>query len=190
VVLAGGRSSRFGSDKLASMYRGLPLLDHAVTRLAEACGRVVVAVAPGAEAPSFPPGLPVTIAYDADAYEGPLAGLVTALPHVPTEWLMVAAGDMPDLAPGVLLEMLRVAEEAQVDAVALLDGDRIRPLPCVLRVDPVRRNAPALLHDGERRFRAILDSLRVAVIDEATWTALDPNRGSLRDVDTPGDMPG
>ena len=30
IVLAGGRSTRFGSDKLAAIHRGIPLLHHAV----------------------------------------------------------------------------------------------------------------------------------------------------------------
>lgn len=189
-MLAGGRSSRFGADKLAATYRDRPLLDHAVTRVAEACGRVVLAIAPDAEAPALPPGLPVTIVRDATTFEGPLAAFATALPAVDAGWALVAAGDMPDLSPTVLLEMLRVAGEAPVDAVALADGDRSRPLPCVVRSDTARDRVPGLLHAGERRFRALLDSLRVAVIDETTWTALDPERGTLRDVDAPGDLLG
>jgi len=47
-----------------------------------------------------------------------------------------------------------------------------------------------LLHAGRRRLRDMLDSLRTAVIDEATWTALDPQRRTLHDVDEPGDLPG
>jgi molybdenum cofactor guanylyltransferase len=190
VVLAGGRSSRFGSDKLAAPYRGQPLVQHAVTRVAEACGRVVLVLAPGAPAPDLPPGLPSTVAHDAEAFEGPLAGLAGALPHVATPWALVVAGDMPDLSPPVLLEMLRVAEEAPVDAVALADDDRPRPLPCVVRTETARRVIPALLHDGERRLRALLDACRVAVIDEPTWTTLDPSRGTLRDVDVPTDLEG
>ena len=30
--------------------------------------------------------------------------------------------------------------------------------------------------------------MRVAVIDETTWMALDPQRRTLRDVDTRGDL--
>jgi hypothetical protein len=84
--------------------------------------------------------------------------------------------------------MLRVAGEAPVDAVALQDGDRFRPLPNVVRVAPARDAAHALLHAGERSLRSLLEALRTAVIDEATWTALDPRRGTLHDVDMPGDV--
>jgi molybdopterin-guanine dinucleotide biosynthesis protein A len=95
---------------------------------------------------------------------------------------------MPDLRSSVLLEMLRVAGEAGADAVALQDGDRLRPLPTVLRVVPAREAAHTLLHAGERRLRALLDALRTAAIDEATWVDLDPERATLRDVDEPGDL--
>jgi hypothetical protein len=30
--------------------------------------------------------------------------------------------------------------------------------------------------------------MRTAVIDEATWTALDPSRSTLHDVDEPSDL--
>ncbi len=95
---------------------------------------------------------------------------------------------MPDLSTAVLLEMLRVAGEARVDAVALADADRFRPLPCLVRVAPARDAASALLEAGERSLRSLLQALRTAVIDEPTWTALDPSRGTLNDVDEPEDL--
>ena len=105
-----------------------------------------------------------------------------------TDLVLVAGGDMPTLVTSVLVEMLNVAAEASVDAVALADGDHFRPLPIVLRTGPARDAAHILLHDGERRLRALLDALRVAVIDEPTWLALDPERATLRDIDEPGDL--
>ena len=188
MVLAGGRSTRFGADKLAADLHGVPLLQHAVGRLAEVCDEVVVVLAPGAAAPALATDLPVRFAYDAREGEGPLAGLAAGLAAVTTDRSLAVAGDMPELAPAVLTEMLRVAREAPVDAVALADRGRVSPLPCVVSVEVARANAHALLGSGERSLRALIDSLRVAVIDEPTWVRLDPARGSLRDVDVPGDL--
>lgn len=42
AVLAGGRSSRFGSDKAMALYRGKPLLSHARDALLAHCSNVVV----------------------------------------------------------------------------------------------------------------------------------------------------
>jgi molybdenum cofactor guanylyltransferase len=160
-----------------------------VLRLAEICTEVVVVVAPGRPAPAFPPGASTRIEVDAAEGEGPLAGLASGLAAVATELAVVAGGDMPELSTGVLLEMLRVAGEAPVDGVVLSDGGRRPPLPCVLRVTPAGDRAHGLLHAGERRLGALIDALRVAVVDEPTWTALDPGRRTLFDVDEPGDLP-
>ncbi len=187
-MLAGGRSTRFGGDKLAAIYRGIPLLHHAVLRLGEVCAEVVVVIAPDAPEPTMPVGANARFVRDDREADGPLAGLLSGLVGASAELALVAGGDMPDLSTAVLLEMLRVAGEASVDAVALEDGDRFRPLPSLVRVAPARDAAHALLHEDERSLRSLLHALRVAVIDEPTWTALDPNRGTLHDVDEPGDL--
>ncbi|HVD71175.1 MAG TPA: molybdenum cofactor guanylyltransferase [Actinomycetota bacterium] len=187
VVLAGGRATRFGADKLAADYRGQPLVHHAVHRLAEVCDDVIVVLAPGALGDGLPPG--VRTVNDTTESEGPLAGLHTGLlAAVGSDLVVVAGGDMPDLQPPVLREMLRVLEEAQVDAVALAQDERARPLPCALRTWPAADLTHALLHAGRRRLRDLLDASRLAVIDEATWTALDPDRRTVFDVDEPTDL--
>ena len=188
VVLAGGRSTRFGSNKLEASYAGRPLLHHAIHRLAELCDEVVVVLPPGVDGATLPPG--VTVANDPTEGEGPLAGLHTGLlAAVRSDEVVVAGGDMPTLQLAVLREMRRVLEEAGVDAVVLDDGDGPRPLPCVLRTWPAADMAHTLLHAGRRRLRDLLDGLRTAVVDVDTWTVLDPERATLFDVDEPGDLP-
>ncbi|CAN5698435.1 molybdenum cofactor guanylyltransferase [soil metagenome] len=188
-MLAGGRSTRFGADdKLQATYAGMPLSHHAVLRAAEVTGDVVVVLSPGAREPSMPPGTPVRYARDATQDEGPLAGAVAGLGIVDRELALLTGGDMPGIATPVVLEMLRVAGETDVDAVALQDGEGFRPLPVVVRVVRARDAGPALLHDGARSLRGWLRPMRVAVIDEATWTALDPGRETLRDIDEPADL--
>jgi molybdopterin-guanine dinucleotide biosynthesis protein A len=168
----------------------MPLLHHAVLRLAEVCGDVVVVVPPDAADPSLPVGAPARVARDATEGEGPLAGVYAGLLAVATEVALVAGGDMPDLQTPVLLEMLRVADEARVDGVALQDGDHARPLPCVVVAERAVDVAHTLLHSGRRSLRDLLDALHVAVIDEPTWHALDPSRRTLFDVDEPSDLSG
>ena len=187
IVLAGGRATRFGSNKLQASYRGIPLVHHAALRLAELCDDVVVVLAPGVDGVGLPPGARAT--NDATEGEGPLAGLHTGLMQAGgADAVLVVGGDMPDLQLAVAREMLRVLGDASVDAVVLADGDRPRPLPCVLRTPQAADVVHSLLHAGRRRLRDVIDGLRTAVIDEATWTALDPQRRSVFDVDEPGDL--
>lgn len=189
-MLAGGASKRFGRDKLAEPFRGSPLLHHALRRVGEVCEEVVVVLAQAADEPTMPDGMSVRIVRDPTDAEGPLSGLHEGLLAVRTDLALVAGGDMPDLQPTVLHELVRVANEPTVDAVALQDGDRSRPLPCVVRAEPAVNAAHTLLHAGRRALRDLLAALRVAVIDEVTWVALDPERRTLFDVDEPGDLLG
>ena len=187
-MLAGGRSRRFGSDKLSATHRGIPLLHHAILRLGEVCSEVVVVIAPDAPEPPVPVGATARFVRDAREGDGPLAGLSRGLDEVAGDVAVAAGGDMPDLSTAVLREMLGVIDDASIDAVALQDGDRFRPLPCLVRVAPARDAARALLEAGERSLRSLLSALHLAVIDEPTWTALDPGRRTLFDVDEPDDL--
>lgn len=188
VVLAGGRSSRFGRDKLAEGYRGIPLLYHAVVRLSEVCHEVIVVLAPDEDEPLMPSGTHVRFAHDEIGGEGPLAGVVAGLSAAVTQWVVLAGGDMPDLQPAVLGEMLRAAHETGAVAIALADGGEARPLPCVLTPRPAAEAARELLGTGGRRLKDLLAAVPLVVVDEPTWTELDPGKRTLFDVDEPADL--
>jgi molybdopterin-guanine dinucleotide biosynthesis protein A len=161
-----------------------------VLRIGVLCREVVVVLAPDGPEPPLPPDVAVRFARDARPGEGPLAGVSAGLHAARTHVALVVAGDMPELVTPVLAEMLRVAAEASADAVALLDGERVRPVPCVLRVEAAAPVADALLGSGRRRLRDLIDALHVVTIEERTWCALDPGRRTLLDVDEPGDLGG
>jgi molybdenum cofactor guanylyltransferase len=188
IVLAGGRSQRFGRDKLVEEYQGRPLLHHPVSRLLEVCDRVIVVLAPDAPEPMMPAGALVEFARDAIEDEGPLRGLAAGLEVANAGWVVLVGGDMPDLQPSVLLEMLRAGLETGAVAVSLSDGGRERPLPCVLRSAPAGEAVDVLIQAGRRSLRELLAAVTTVVIDEPTWTALDPERRTLIDVDEPGDL--
>ena len=188
IVLAGGRSERFGRDKLSESYRGEPLLRHAVVRLLDVCDRVIVVVSHGADAPSVASDARVVIARDEEEDRGPLAGLAAGLARVETEWALVAGGDMPELVPEVLTELLRCARETGAVAVALADAGDARPLPCALEVARALTTAERLLASDQLRLRDLLAEVRTVAIDEPSWTAFDPERRTLFDVDEPSDL--
>jgi molybdopterin-guanine dinucleotide biosynthesis protein A len=188
IVLAGGRSSRFGRDKLAEPIEGRPMLERAIDAVGKVATDVVVAASPDG-APTIPSG--VTVVRDRRAFEGPLAGLATGLaafdPDV--DHVIVVGGDMPTLVPAVLMRLLGLVGRA--DAVILEDDAGPRPLPLAARRSIVQPAADRLLANGERRLRALLAELdAVVAIHPAIWRADDPTGETLRDVDVPGDLPG
>ena len=186
IVLAGGRSSRFGRDKLKEPLDGEPLLHHAITPLVGLCRSVVVVLAPAASEPTLPWAAQVRFVHDDVVDEGPLRGAATGLRADDDDWGVLVGGDMPSVPPAVL-ELLLDAAQGH-DGAALEDGGTIRPLPCVLRTAPARARSEELLARGERRLRALVEALAVALVAEDRWTALDPDRRTLIDVDEPADL--
>lgn len=188
IVLGGGRSSRFGRDKLAEPIDGLPLLHYAIAAVRALTDEIVVVVAPG-QAPSLPEG--VRLVHDASAFEGPLAGLSTGLEAMDPaiDRVVVVAGDMPSLEPMVLSRLLD-ALGATADAAVLEVDDRPVPLPIAVRRTVASAAARRLLDRGERRLRALPVDLRTEVIPEAIWRLDDPDRATLRDIDTEADLYG
>jgi molybdopterin-guanine dinucleotide biosynthesis protein A len=161
-----------------------------VLRLAEVCGKVVVVAGPGGPKPDLPPGPLLRLARDPVEGQGPLAGLAAGLAEVGTELALAAAGDMPDLSVHVLVAMVAQARESGAEATALEQGGTLRPLPAVLRAEPARRAAQALLDQGERSLMGLLTTLRATSLDERTWRALDPEGRTFRDIDRPEDLSG
>ena len=80
VVLAGGRSVRFGGEKAAALLAGKPLLLWAAQRLQRNCAVVAINARPGSEAQDIAAaaGLPVLHDLAGDA-AGPLAGVRVGL---------------------------------------------------------------------------------------------------------------
>jgi molybdopterin-guanine dinucleotide biosynthesis protein A len=195
IILAGGRSSRFGRDKLAELIDGKPLLWHAIDAVRPLVEEILVVAAPGAE-PLVPTG--VRVVRDRIAFEGPLSGLLAGLLEARAPAVLVAGGDMPSMVEGVLtmllaeLDMQPVTsvrgDRDRVDAVVLEFEGRGRPLPMVLRREPALITTASLLDAGGRRLRAVADALDGRVIESSTWQALDPEGLTLHDIDEPSDL--
>jgi molybdenum cofactor guanylyltransferase len=185
IVLAGGRSSRFGRDKLVEPIDGRPLLLHAIDAVRAVASEVLVIAAPEAT-PDVPSD--VVVVHDPTPFEGPLAGLAGGLRSARQPVCLVVGGDSPSLVAGVLELLVNGLDDASVDAVGLDDGGRVRPLPTAIRRDPGLAAALRLLENGERRLRLVFDVLPTRTIPEPEWRRIDPAGATLRDIDTPEDL--
>jgi molybdopterin-guanine dinucleotide biosynthesis protein A len=185
IVLAGGRSSRFGRDKLAEPFAGRTLLDHAIAAVGPLARETIVVGRPN-ETPHLPDG--TIVVHDPSAFEGPLVGLLTGLRGATQPVGLVVGGDMPTIVLSVLEALIARLDDPTVDAVVLEDAGRDRPLPTAVRILPATSAAERLVAAGERRLGALFEALATAVIDEPTWRALDPDGKTLRDIDMPADL--
>lgn len=193
IVLAGGSSNRFGSDKLVARYDGVPLLDRAVAAVAAVpgCSEIVVVLAPGDDRDLPSASIPVRRALDEAAYGGPLIGLLAGLEIAREPVIVLVGGDMPTLSPDVLAALVRAltATEGTADTAVLVQRGVTRPLPAAFRNGAATQAARRLIGDGERSLVALVRDLATRELAEGEWRGLDPSGATLRDIDRPGDLP-
>ena len=177
VVLAGGESRRFGSDKALAQFRGEALLGRSLRTLREAgFAQVVVAAKDTAKYASLAP--PEDLLRDVRPFQTPLAGLEAGLRASRHALVFACAADMPFAADGPLIDALTAAIEGY-DAAVPHAGGSLQPLCALWRRDPCLGVAEELLA-GPRAVgpRAILPLVRAARLD---WAEIHP----FLDADTP-----
>ena len=169
VVLAGGQSARFGSDKALAELAGHTLLARAVDQLSGWCEFVVVAGRETAPAPTLPDW--------PHAGMGPLGGIAAALHHAADQGyaavlsIGVDAPDLPDnlltllapapayLAAQPVVGLWPVSAQAAIEAILEGTGQHsMRALTAAigaravrLPIDPANINTPADLITAEQR---------------------------------------
>ena len=129
AVLAGGHSSRMGTDKAGLMLAGETLLSRTVRLCYAVTGEtplVVGRVAPGTNAVSLP---------DRDAGQGPVGGLLTALLHANGRSIVALPCDLPALSAESLLWLL--AQPVGERGVVTRNAEQWEPLFAVYTVNAV-----------------------------------------------------
>lgn len=189
IVLAGGRSSRFGRDKLAAEIDGTTLLERAMTAVAAVASEVIVVTAPDDDRALPATAVPGRRVVDPEAFGGPLVGLRTGLEVAREPIVVVVAGDMPTIVPDVLAVLVRaLVASPGVALTALTSRGALVPLPAAARTGAASDAVARLIGDGERRLRSVFEWLPTRLVVEAAWRPLDPEGRTLRDVDVPADL--
>lgn len=179
LLLAGGRSRRFGADKACVEVEGRAMIGRVYEALAPLCVEVLVSVADASTA--YPLSGPARSVVDRAPDAGPLAGLDAGLAASATPWLLAIACDLPFLTTAAL-RLLVMARSEEVDAVVAVAPDgRMQPL-CACYHRRVQPTVADQLAAGDRAMHALLDRLTVPTVQLSAE--------ALRNVNTPRDLAG
>ena len=112
VVLAGGQSSRFGSNKALALWQGKFLIEYVrdtLTAVFDDCLLIT-------NTPEQYEFLNMPMIKDRYQDMGPLAGIHAALHHTGNPWIFIVACDMPAITPEVITFLCGLAKK-EFDAV-------------------------------------------------------------------------
>lgn len=128
IVLAGGQSSRMGTNKALLPYRGRPLVEHMMEKLRQAgCADVHIS----GEVPGYE-GIP-----DTARFEGPARAMIGLIGHFKGKYdgYLFVPVDMPLLPPEALEGLLRQ------ESSAFYEG---HPLPAFIASVPADYDGPSV----------------------------------------------
>lgn len=157
IILAGGKSSRMGTNKALLPMAGEPNIQRIRNELRNATGDSIVIVANDPEPYQF---LGETIVPDRYPGKGPLAGIQSGLMASIAEWNLVSACDMPFASAAAARFLIDMAVHSSVDAVVPVIHGQLHPLFAVYRrssAEPIED----MLKEDRLRMMYLLEQLRV-----------------------------
>lgn len=178
VILAGGQGSRMaGLDKGLMLLNGLPLYQHVLQRLRPQVD--IVMISANRNIDSYQLSGCEVIKDSLQGYQGPLAGMLSALQAATTDWVTFCACDTPFIPMNYVAELW----QQKADAPAVWSRSIIRDHPTLSLVH--RSLIPALeasMQSGDRRL------MKFMAQHNGHAVLLQESERAFRNFNTPDDL--
>jgi molybdenum cofactor guanylyltransferase len=182
-VLAGGKSRRMGEDKALLKYKGVYLVEHAISVLRQVTGNVRIIGNP--QTYGF---LGYAVIPDSTESRGPLTGIYTALSASETRLNIVLACDMPLIRAEFFRLLLKKAPQADAVVMRFEDGF-VEPLCSIYAstcLPAVREN----LDCHKLRVSSLFSQLKVEYVSEAEIRRVGLDNQIFANINTPDEFKG
>ena len=153
IILAGGKSSRMGSDKALLLYKNKTFLEHVVCAIKPLVDEVLIISNNKDHQVDNCKTIP-----DLILNSGPIAGIYTGLKHSKTENNLVISCDIP-LVKTSILEFIIKKNDPEKEVIQLMNEQNRMPLIALYK----KRLAPyflSQLNKGQRRLMHATSNLK------------------------------
>jgi len=163
VVLAGGLARRMNKqDKGLIDYHNRPMVSYAVDAMAQVASTVFINANRNiSEYSRF--GYQV-ISDQTDNFDGPLAGMLSAMDHANTDILCVMPCDSPLIRAEHLTKLIDALTENNADIAVAFDGERIHPVFLALNTS-LQASLKQYLEQGDRKIDLWLEKHNLIKVD-------------------------
>lgn len=164
VILAGGLARRMGGqDKGLIVYKRRPMLEYAIDAMLPVVDELLINANRNLDIyRNF--GYPVLSDQNAN-FEGPLAGILTALRYTHDQDVLLAMPcDSPLFKAEHLQQLLATLQHNNADCCAAFDGERLHPVFLALRPG-LAASLQAFLAGGQRKIDRWLEQQRFSLAD-------------------------
>jgi molybdopterin-guanine dinucleotide biosynthesis protein A len=184
VILAGGKSSRFGGeDKAFALVGNVPMIRLVIDRLKVVFDRIIVI----SNSPDkYRAWRDVSVASDIIKNAGPLGGIHAGMKYSKTPWIFVVSCDMPFIDSALIRQQTEYfASLENIDALVPKVGDSFEPMHSIYRTDISEKLGQFLVSSTDYSIRAFLDTVKTASM-EVSYNQFVA--GAFRNINKPEDL--
>jgi len=168
-----------GGDKGLVVFRGRPLVSYAIDALRQVAGHIVInANRNEAEYTRF--GFPV-VSDATGTFDGPLAGVLSAMKASDTAYLMAVPCDSPMMTGALLARLVETLTASKSEVCVAHDGERMHPV-FLLTETALMPSLEQFLASGERKIDRWLARHRMALADFSDQPELFVNVNSVDEL--------
>ncbi len=180
VILAGGLARRMNNqDKGLVHYKGHPLVSYAIAALSDVTDQIIINANRNRENyQAF--GLPV-VADQTDNFDGPLAGVLTAMIYTDADVLVVVPCDSPLIKAEHLQKLLAVRAENSADVAVAFDGVRLHPVVLAIKTS-LKTSLENYLASGQRKVGYWLEQQKTVKADFSNEPEIFININTLTEL--------
>ncbi len=184
IILAGGKSTRLGRDKISETVGDRTLLERAVSVLSSFKGEITIVISGHLTLRKHFDYPNLTIIKDIYPDKGSSGGIYTGLLASKAFYNMAVAGDMPFLNPGLLQYMIEIAEG--FDLVAYRKNDWFEPLHAIYSKNCLEPLNQIMLSNS--RIIDLARYVKVRYLAEEEIERFDPRHLSFFNINTEEDL--
>jgi len=180
VILAGGLARRMNNqDKGLIPYKGQAMVTYAIAAMRPVVDQLIINANRNIERyRQF--GLPV-VADQTDSFDGPLAGVLTAMLQVDSDVLLVMPCDSPLVREIHLRKLLEARAAQDADVAVAFDGERLHPVFLAIKT-VLRDSLQAYLASGERRIGSWLEQQNMVIADFSQTPEIFSNVNTMAEL--------
>ena len=184
AIQAGGKSSRMGQDKALLPFRGVPLVQYVMQRLAPLADEIIVTT----NAPEEYAFLGVPLFPDIIPERGALGGLYTALKCASQPLVAVVACDMPFASYPFFDAATRLMSTREADVVIPQTEHGFEPLHAIYRREACIHPIEKALDANKWRVIAWFEDVNVHALSPEETKAYDTDGLAFWNLNTPEDF--
>jgi molybdopterin-guanine dinucleotide biosynthesis protein A len=190
IILAGGFSRRFGSDKGLTLLADKPLIRHVLDAVGNIVEEKIVVASSKMQAEAFTKvlGSNVKVAVDKWEMQSPLVGALTGFSEAHSEYALLLPCDTPLVSKDALALILELCIGKNA-VIPRWPNGYIEPLQAAYRVKPALEASEKALMEGRLDMRSMIEKLGgIRYISTLVLQQLDPELKTFFNINTPLDL--